>query len=71
MNRINPQKLLLSKWTSKRPRNGEKHFMVISLLRDEQDRVIACDMEAVTSRRGFRIDWRDLNDSENWLFGWR
>ncbi|PAM39480.1 hypothetical protein CEJ63_25450, partial [Acinetobacter baumannii] len=28
MNRVNPAKLLLSKWTAASPRNKEKHFLV-------------------------------------------
>jgi tryptophan-rich hypothetical protein len=28
MNKINPEKLLKSKWTAAQPKNREKHFMV-------------------------------------------
>ena len=40
MNRINPAKLLLSKWTAARPRNKEKHFLVTELFRDEDGTVL-------------------------------
>ncbi len=35
MNRINPAKLLLSKWTAARPQYKETHFLVTKLLRDD------------------------------------
>ena len=71
MNRINPEKLLMSKWTSRNPQNGKKHFIVTSLLRDENEVVIACIMEAVLTRRSVQINWRDLKDSQMWQFGWK
>ena len=40
MNRINPAKLLLSKWTAARPRNKEKHFLVTELFRDDEGTVL-------------------------------
>ncbi|ROH93682.1 TIGR02450 family Trp-rich protein [Stagnimonas aquatica] len=71
MNQINPEKLLLSKWTARQPQHREKHFLVTKLLRDEQERVIGCLLEAVLSRRSEQIDWRQLRESEHWLPGWR
>ena len=41
MNQINPEKLLLSKWTARQPQHREKHFLVTKLLRDEQERVLS------------------------------
>ena len=37
MNRLNPDKLLQSKWTAVTPKNRERHFIVTRLIRDEQD----------------------------------
>ena len=31
MNRINPAKLLHSKWTAVEPKNKEKHFLVVEV----------------------------------------
>ena len=71
MNRINPEKLLLSKWTDRNPQNREKHFIVIDLLRDHEETIIACELEAVLSRRRMRIDWQVLRNNERWQFGWK
>ena len=70
-NPINPEKLLLSKWTAVRPQNREKHFLVTRLLRDERELVIGCALEAVLSRREQQIDWRLLSDAGLWQPGWR
>jgi len=35
VNRLNPRKLLLSKWTAALPQNREKHFLVSELFCDE------------------------------------
>ncbi|MEO4014834.1 TIGR02450 family Trp-rich protein [Pseudomonas rossensis] len=43
MNRINPIKLLLSKWTAAHPQNREKHFLITELFRDEQGTVLEVD----------------------------
>lgn len=68
---INPNKLLLSKWTALTPRNKEKHFIVTDVDRDEQGVVIACLLEAVLSKNVYAIDWRDLKDANHWLVGWK
>jgi tryptophan-rich hypothetical protein len=70
MIRLNPEKLHLSKWTAARPVRKEKHFIVTALIRDEQETVIACLIEAVRSRKSREIDWRELKDREKWLQGW-
>ena len=51
MNRINPAKLLHSKWTAVEPKNKEKHFLVVEIDYDEDGIVIDCLLEAVMSRR--------------------
>jgi tryptophan-rich hypothetical protein len=70
MIRLNPEKLHLSKWTAARPVRKDKHFIVTALIRDEQETVIACLIEAVRSRKSREIDWRELKDREKWLQGW-
>jgi tryptophan-rich hypothetical protein len=50
MNKINPKKLLNSKWTAVTPMNKEKHFLVTGLEFDEDDGVVDCVIEAVMNR---------------------
>ncbi len=71
MNRINPEKLLLSKWTAVSPSSGERHFIVTRLQRDDNDRVISCSLQAVLTRRESQIDWHELSDSDHWQMGWQ
>lgn len=71
MNRINPKKLLHSKWTAVKPVNKEKHFLICDVDFDEDGEVVECELEAVLSRRKESIDWRMLNDSRQWVFGWK
>ncbi|MGG2399338.1 TIGR02450 family Trp-rich protein [Pseudomonas sp. SH1-B] len=69
--RLNPRKLLLSKWTAAQPRNRERHFLVTELLRDEEDNILGVELQAVLTRRSQQLDWRQLQDTERWLQGWR
>jgi len=69
--RLNPRKLLLSKWTAAQPQNRERHFLVIELIRDEQDNILGVELQAVLTQRSQQLDWRQLQDSERWLQGWR
>ncbi|MGE6530079.1 TIGR02450 family Trp-rich protein [Pseudomonas sp. NPDC077382] len=71
MNRFNPDKLLLSKWTSTKPLNKEKHFLITELFRDENDVLLQVELQAVLTRRSQCIDWQVLRDDQQWLFGWR
>lgn len=71
MRRLNPNKLLLSKWTAARPQNREKHFLVSELLCDEAGTVLQVELQAVLTRRSEQIDWRQLQDDETWLSGWQ
>ena len=71
MNRINPRKLLLSKWTAAHPQNREKHFLVTELIRDEEGTVLEVEVQAVLTQRSERLDWQVLKDSEHWLLGWK
>lgn len=71
--RLNPNKLLHSKWTAVKPSHKEKHFIVVKLLLPED----ACaplefiELEAVYSNRIQVIAWRELLDLEVWQQGWR
>jgi tryptophan-rich hypothetical protein len=70
MNKINPNKLLLSKWTAVAPKQKECHFMVTKLIRAENEDVIACELEAVLTNNIYETDWRELKNSSCWLMGW-
>ena len=71
MNRFNPRKLKLSKWTARQPRDKEKHFLVTDLAHDEEGVLLQVELQAVHSQRCQWLDWRDLRDSEKWLMGWQ
>jgi len=71
MNKINPAKLLNSKWTAVKPTNKEKHFLVTEIEFDENNMVINCEIEAVMSKRIMAIDWQQLTDSQQWIQGWK
>ncbi|WP_409318827.1 TIGR02450 family Trp-rich protein [Pseudomonas sp. KCJK9016] len=71
MNRINPSKLLLSKWTAALPQNREKHFLVTELHRDEDGVVQEVELQAVLTRRCEQMDWHALQDDRHWRMGWR
>ena len=71
MNRINPRKLLLSKWTAAHPQNREKHFLVTELFRDEEGTVLKVELQAVLTKRAERLDWQILKNNDNWVLGWQ
>ena len=71
MNRINPKKLLNSKWTAIKPMKKEKHFIVSEVEFDEEGLVVFCSIEAVMSKRSIQINWHDLEDDSRWLHGWK
>jgi len=70
VNRINPSKLLLSKWTAAHPQNREKHFLVTELFRDEEGTVVDIELQAVLTKRSERLAWQDLSNQDQWKFGW-
>jgi tryptophan-rich hypothetical protein len=70
MNQINPNKLLLSKWTAVKPKQKERHFIVTKLLRSDMEEIVACELEAVINKNIYEIEWQDLKDSSCWLMGW-
>tara|TARA_R110000822_G_scaffold159476_38_gene299796 strand:- start:4791 stop:5006 length:216 start_codon:yes stop_codon:yes gene_type:complete len=71
VNKINPKKLLNSKWTAINPVKKEKHFLVIELELDEEGGVDHCLIESVISNRSEPIEWQELKNSDKWLQGWK
>jgi tryptophan-rich hypothetical protein len=71
MNRINPKKLLNSKWTAVNPIQKEKHFLVTKLELDEVGAVIHCLIEAIMSKRSTPIEWNELKNDDKWRQGWK
>ena len=71
--RLNPRKLLLSKWTAVAPRKREKHFIVTKLIEPETPTapLELVEIEAVHSRRSVILPWRDLTDTAKWVQGWK
>ena len=71
--RLNPNKLLLSKWTAVIPRNKELHFIVTRVVAPEPPvtRIEYVEIEALHSRRSFVLPWRELKDAGRWLQGWQ
>ena len=50
MNKINPAKLMLSKWTAVKPKQKERHFIVTKLIYNEDEIIISCELEAVINQ---------------------
>ena len=59
MNTFNPKKLLLSKWTAVNPKNKERHFIVTELIKDEEENITACILEAVMNKNNYEMDFVD------------
>jgi tryptophan-rich hypothetical protein len=71
MRRLNPDKLLLSKWTASAPQNREKHFLVTELFCNEDGSVQQLELQALLTKRSERLDWQALLDEQRWLMGWK
>jgi tryptophan-rich hypothetical protein len=71
MNRLNPRKLLLSKWTAAHPQHREKHFLVTELFCDEEGTVLEIELQAVLTKRSERLSWQTLQDEQTWRMGWK
>lgn len=70
--RLNPRKLLLSKWTATAPQNKEKHFLVTELVLDDDDvTVVAVALQAVMTRQVRQLPWQELQDAAQWKMGWQ
>ena len=69
---LNPQKLLLSKWTAVNPQEKEKHFLVTKVIDPEQPKhlIELVVMEALLTKRSFTMRWEDLTDPTKWMQGW-
>ncbi len=61
----------MSKWTAVQPFNKEKHFLVTRVIRNEQETIVFCILEAVINHREYELDWHLLKDTSSWLPGWR
>ena len=71
INKVNPKSLLHSKWTKVDITNKEKHFIVTLVKFDEDQKLVECIIEAVMTKSEYRIDWRELKESNSWLIGWQ
>jgi tryptophan-rich hypothetical protein len=71
MNKVNPKALLNSKWTAMNVNNKEKHFIVIDVEFDDEQKVSLCVIEAVINNQQYQINWRDLKDPTKWKIGWQ
>ena len=66
---LNPDQLYLSKWTAVHPEHKEKHFLVTRIFK-EDGRIADVELEAVLTKRTYRMPWRDLKDQTRWRSGW-
>ncbi len=71
INKVTPKSLLHSKWTKVDITNKEKHFIVTLVKFDEDQKLVECIIEAVMTKSEYRIDWRELKESNSWLIGWQ
>ena len=67
MNRINPDKLLHSKWTALQVKQKERHFIVSRLQRADDETILSCELEAIINNNVYEIDWQQLKYSSLWL----
>jgi tryptophan-rich hypothetical protein len=72
MNTLQPNKLLLSKWTAVKPIAKEKHFLVSKVVAPELEggKVEWIDLESVHSKASRRMGWKELQDDTQWRRGW-
>ena len=72
-NKVNPKKLLLSKWTAVHPIAKQKHFLVSKVILPEapEEKIEFVEIEAVYSKKTRQIPWRNLMNSAEWLQGWK
>lgn len=71
--RLQPRKLLLSKWSAAVPIDKEKHFLVTRLIPPEAPgtEIDCIEMMAVYTGRRFVLRWRELGERAQWLQGWQ
>ena len=53
------------------PVKKELHFMVTEVEFDEEGAVLSCTLEAVLTKRSRLIEWRELQNEQQWLHGWK
>ena len=72
-NKVNPKKLLLSKWTAVQPIAKQKHFLVTKVIapEDPNEKIEFVEIEAIYSKKVRQIAWRELMNSEDWSQGWK
>ena len=78
MNRIQPNKLMLSKWTAVQVIAKQKHFLVTKLYLPElpegqvntHTQIEFVELEAVYTKDRRKIAWRELTDKTMWKQGW-
>ena len=72
MNILQPNKLMLTKWTAVKPVAKEKHFLVSKVVEPEfnGEKFEWIDLESVHSKVTRRIQWQELRDETQWLRGW-
>ena len=72
MNAIHPKKLLLTKWTARRPVGRQKHFLVTKVILPEppSEKIEWIEIEAVYTTKARVMRWRDLQDDAVWRQGW-
>jgi tryptophan-rich hypothetical protein len=70
--KLNPAKLLLSKWTAVKPIDKNKHFLISKIIRpdDPNAPLELFEIEAVYSKKSHQIHWRELQDETKWRQGW-
>ncbi|MEB3733591.1 TIGR02450 family Trp-rich protein [Halopseudomonas pachastrellae] len=69
--RINPAKLLHSKWTAVAPQSGKKHFMVVEVEYDEKARCCLACWRQCSPRVSTRLTGVELKNTERWRQGWK
>ena len=72
-NKVNPKKLLLSKWTAVQPIAKQKHFLVTKVIapEDPNEKIEFVEIEAIYSKKVRQIAWRELMNSKDWAQGWK
>ncbi|MFZ6801192.1 TIGR02450 family Trp-rich protein [Undibacterium sp. Di24W] len=70
--KLNPKKLLLSKWTAVHVLAKQKHFLVNRVVQPEDVSlpIVDIEIEAVYSGEKRIIFWRELQDGSRWKQGW-
>ena len=61
----------MSKWTAINPDDKERHFIVSTLIKDEDNEIIGCMLEAVINKNCYEIEWQALKNDDKWLMGWK